>query len=67
MGTTLTSTSRFSLRAARGLAGLQDLRGRETYKYMWGARGRLNCRRRLHPNGVGKTPTPSEQLKAALT
>ena len=23
------------------------LRGRESYKYLWGARGKLNCRRRL--------------------
>lgn len=30
------------------------LRGRESYKYLWGAKGRLNCRRRFTRNaGVG--------------
>lgn len=37
------------------------LRGRETYKYMWGAKGRLNYRRRLSraPATVPSTPQPS--------
>jgi CelD/BcsL family acetyltransferase involved in cellulose biosynthesis len=40
------------------------LRGRETYKYMWGARGRLNCRRVLRRVSSARTAAESRKSDA---